>query len=443
MGNVVRESVEGIGVSKLPESLGTQSLFTEVAIPEIVTLPEVKPDMEQLLSVMVDAKVVSLRIIDTPEGISNEGQILTGKKLSIELLLKQKVKYIADEPTQSVHAAHFEHVVNSLWVIVPKQIGCKKIEDLLRDGKLIVTPYIEDIYGEQMDKRTIFKNITVLVHVTSPCLVPAKADIKLLKSVNNNHVKVGDTVTYTVVVRNSGSVKATSVVLKDVLNSYVDFVPDSVTVDGSPTTEDPTTSPYISLGDINPGSSKVVTFNAEVNSLPPDDCKINNTSEVTYSYIDTSGISQSDSSTSNTVAISADDVKLGVVKTGPTTAASGSKIPYTIVIKNDGTVGLNNIVLKDVLTSTGTNATFDSGSLRINGAYSSGNPTDSNGVNLGALSIGGSITVSFTATAPTTTPPATITITNTATVSYDYILDQCVLSEHGTPVTDDTQTIVS
>lgn len=218
MANVVREAVEGIGISELPETLGSPALFTEIAIPEIVKIPAVKPDMEELLSVMVDAKIVSLRIIDTPKGISHEGQRLTGKKLSIELLLKQKVKYIADEPTQSVHAAHFEHTVSSIWVIVPEKINCKSIETLLTQGKLVVTPYIEDIYGEQLDKRTIFKNITVLIHVTSPCLLASKANLKLLKTANKNHVKVGDTLTYTVVVKNAGTVKATSVIFKDTLS---------------------------------------------------------------------------------------------------------------------------------------------------------------------------------------------------------------------------------
>lgn len=178
MANVVRERVEGIGIYEHIENITLGQYFTEIAIPEIVKIPDVKPDIEELLSVMVDAKVISLRIIDTPTGTSAEGQKLDGKKLSVELELQQKVKYIADEPTQSVHAAHFTKLVSSIFIVVPKEIKFTvtnptpppatidvtvDVETLLRQGRIIVTPYIEDIYGEQLDNRTVFKNITVLL----------------------------------------------------------------------------------------------------------------------------------------------------------------------------------------------------------------------------------------------------------------------------------------
>jgi len=177
MGSSVRNQVEGIGITNGVEDLilCPGSYFTEVAVPETVTIPDVKPDMEQLLSVMVDARIVSTRLINTPRGCSEEGQNLTGKKLSIELELQQKVKYVADEPTQSVHAAHFNNLVNSIWVVVPPSVTVRDcngnpievcLDQLLREGKVKVTPYIEDIYAEQLDKRNIFKNITVLIVVT-------------------------------------------------------------------------------------------------------------------------------------------------------------------------------------------------------------------------------------------------------------------------------------
>lgn len=168
MANVVRNFVEGIGIADaFPEH---PLYFTQIAIPEVVCIPEQKPNIEQLISVMVDIEVESTRIINTPIGTSNEGQILTGKKLSIEIMIKQKIKYVADEPSQSVHAAHFNKKMASIFVIVPPTFVLNGItytlEDLLEAGRITVTPYIEDIYGELRDKRTIFKNITLLLDVT-------------------------------------------------------------------------------------------------------------------------------------------------------------------------------------------------------------------------------------------------------------------------------------
>lgn len=163
MANVVRNLVEGVGVA---DSLPANPVyFTELSIPETLTIPIEKPDMEQLLSVMVSPEIISVRVVETPMALSNEGQNLSGCKLVIELKLKEKVKYVADEPTQTVHAAHYENVLKSVFVIVPPTIDGVLIRDLLRQRKVSITPYIEDIYAEMRDCRTIFKNLTILIDV--------------------------------------------------------------------------------------------------------------------------------------------------------------------------------------------------------------------------------------------------------------------------------------
>lgn len=169
MATVVRGLVEGIGIA---DALPTNPCyFTEITIPETVEIPCEKPDVEQLISVMVDAKVISIKVAKTPVDVTSpEGQHLSGCKLIIELKLRQKIKYVADEPTQSVHAAHFENFLQSVFVVVPCKgtIGGTEytVEEALRLGKVVVTPYIEDIYAKMIDKRKIFKNIAILVDVT-------------------------------------------------------------------------------------------------------------------------------------------------------------------------------------------------------------------------------------------------------------------------------------
>lgn len=162
MASVVRNMVEGIGIA---DSFPTDpKYFTQLSIPETLEIPEEKPDMEQLLSIAVDAQIESMKLIETPIALSNEGQNLSGCKLIIELRLRQKIKYVADEPTQTVHAAHFE-VLKSIFVIVPCEVNGVPIRDLLSRKRVVITPYIEDIFGEMLDKRTIFKNITLFVDV--------------------------------------------------------------------------------------------------------------------------------------------------------------------------------------------------------------------------------------------------------------------------------------
>lgn len=162
-----KEPVKTVGVAKeLPQN---PKYFTEISIPEVVKIPVQKPDIEQLVQVIVEAEIMSKRIIDTPCVKSFEGQMLSGKKLILELKLRQKIVYVANELSQPVHAAHYEEVLKSVFIIVPKFVDGKAIDILLKAGKVRVTPYIEDIYAEQKDKRTVFKNITLLIDVTINC----------------------------------------------------------------------------------------------------------------------------------------------------------------------------------------------------------------------------------------------------------------------------------
>ena len=86
-----------------------------------------------------------------------------------ELNLIEKVMYVANEPTQSTHAAHFDKTMKSVFIVVPSEIEGTPIGTLLNQNKVVVTPYIEDIFAMQRDNRTIFKNITMLVDVTFTC----------------------------------------------------------------------------------------------------------------------------------------------------------------------------------------------------------------------------------------------------------------------------------
>lgn len=163
MKSIAGNMVEGIGIS--PSLPVNPKYFTQVSIPETLVIPYPKPDMEQLLSVAAEPVVESFKLIETPVALSNEGQYLSGCKLIIELKLREKIKYVADEPTQTVHAAHYENVLKSIFVIIPCEVNGIPVEKFFDRKKVVITPYIEDIYAEMVDKRTIFKNITILVDV--------------------------------------------------------------------------------------------------------------------------------------------------------------------------------------------------------------------------------------------------------------------------------------
>lgn len=155
MASTVKNLIEILGLAdNLPTNI---TVFKQFTVQETLTLPDAKPDIEQIVKVVAQAVITSTRLITTGTGTSLEGQILTGLKLIVEGEIRQKIEYVADECTQSVHAAHF-NVPFSSFIVIPAthQIGVP----------ILVTPYIEDLYVELIDKRTIFKNVILLLDAT-------------------------------------------------------------------------------------------------------------------------------------------------------------------------------------------------------------------------------------------------------------------------------------
>ena len=147
------ELIELYGITDLFPN--TSRSFKQFQVQEILYIPPQKPDMERILSVHVNIEINSKTVIHTSHGISYEGQILTGKKLVIEGCLHQKVEYIADNPLQSVHVAHFTMPFSS-YIILDDKANCENEYD--------VRGYIEDIYVKQVGTRKIFKNVMILLH---------------------------------------------------------------------------------------------------------------------------------------------------------------------------------------------------------------------------------------------------------------------------------------
>ncbi|WP_053956604.1 DUF7507 domain-containing protein [Inediibacterium massiliense] len=136
-------------------------IFKQISVEENVVIPPQKPDAEEILEVKVEVEINETYYIKTPVVTSYEGQVLTGNKLIVEGTLKQKVLYIADEPTQSVHAAHF-HVPFSTFLVLPQD--CKNC------GLVKVEGIVEDVFFQLLeDKRTVFKNITLLIKGKNIC----------------------------------------------------------------------------------------------------------------------------------------------------------------------------------------------------------------------------------------------------------------------------------
>lgn len=156
-----------IGIdSKLPTA---PVYFKEIILEDDLIIPDVKPDIEGLVSINTSVEVVSSRLVKTEQKTSVEGQKLSGCKLIVELKIKDLLVYTADRITQPVHSAHFCGM-NSAFVIVPCEINGIDVHTLMEQCKLNATVYIEDICGRMINNRMAKRCAVIFIDISTRCM---------------------------------------------------------------------------------------------------------------------------------------------------------------------------------------------------------------------------------------------------------------------------------
>ncbi|WP_244997832.1 DUF11 domain-containing protein, partial [Bacillus paranthracis] len=272
---------------------------------------------------------------------------------------------------------------------------------------------------------------TAYQYVIDPNLPPASANalsnvittqinnatIVATKSVNTPTAAIGDIVTYTIAVTNTGNIPASATVLTDGLGAGASFVQNSVTINNIPQPGlDPSLG--IHLADIPPGDTVFITFQAQILAIPPSGTLTNN-ALVNYEYTVNPNQSPAvDSTITNTTVTPIIDATLVLNKNASTTFATiGDTITFTSSITNTGNTTANNIVFTDSIPN---GTTFVPNSFKINGVTVP-NANPQNGINIGNLNANASIILNFQVNI--TTLPNPNPIPNKSSLQYNFIVD--------------------
>ncbi|HBJ1648147.1 TPA: DUF11 domain-containing protein [Clostridium botulinum] len=245
----------------------------------------------------------------------------------------------------------------------------------------------------------------------------ATGELTVTKSVDKMYATVNDVLGYTIVVKNTGSVSATNISLKDIIQSNASLVPKSVVIDGiSQPTDDPNVG--FSLTDLPLNASHTITFSAQVNSIPSTG-EIDDTANVTFTYkLTPSDTPVTTTTPSNTVKTYINLGKLAVNKVVDKMYATiGDTINYTLTITNIGNTKCTNNFFRDIIQS---DATFVNNSVVID-TTSQTSYDPNTGFNLPDIPGQGSVTVKFAVTVKTL--PINYILYNTGSVSYSYYID--------------------
>lgn len=182
-------------------TIGNLAVTTAVNAATTIINTLIDTTLPPLITTVTDSIVAILNVL-APIDCSNayafeligneEGTCLSGRKLIIEGVLKQKIVYTAEVETQSVHSAHYEvpfiafiipyakfeglTYQENIEVFDPETNSSKFINGYLyneQNGIVVdlceefnVDKCIEDIYVYALDKRRVFKNVTVFLKAT-------------------------------------------------------------------------------------------------------------------------------------------------------------------------------------------------------------------------------------------------------------------------------------
>ncbi|MEO6688808.1 MAG: hypothetical protein ABIS07_12115, partial [Dokdonella sp.] len=230
-----------------------------------------------------------------------------------------------------------------------------------------------------------------------------------VKQVDHAATFVGDVLTYTITLNNTGQTTANNVVFNDPIPANTSFVAGSFKIDG--VTQPAVVNPVgVAIGTIANGSQKVVTFQVLVTAIPAD-FLIHNSANWTYNFTACTSTVPG-TVTTNEVTTPVTVVNLGITKTdGSATYTPGSPITYTLVASNTGPSTATGAVVTDTLP-----AAIAGGAWTVVYAGGATGPAGGSG-NVNAtinVPVGG--TATFTVTG-TVSSAATGSLVNTATIA--------------------------
>lgn len=239
--------------------------------------------------------------------------------------------------------------------------------------------------------------------VTTP--ITTTVDLEIAKSGTPDPVKAGKQLTYTLTVTNHGPSSATGVTVVDTLPAGVTYVSSN----NSTATANADGTVSVSLGAlaVNASTNFTIVVSVGATTIGP----LTNTAVV-------SGHETESNMTNNTATcktnvdvpvIKKDTWDLGVRKSGPATATTGTTMTYTLLINNYSTGTENQVTVNDTLPA---------GVELVSATPSQGTVDTSNGIvaSLGAMAQQAQATITIVVRV---TAVAGATILNTATVSGD------------------------
>ncbi|MEF9991451.1 MAG: SpaA isopeptide-forming pilin-related protein [Romboutsia sp.] len=251
-----------------------------------------------------------------------------------------------------------------------------------------------------------------------PNIITSSKSVQNKTNPNSSHATVGDTLIYTISISNISSTYDLSTVnIVDTISNDITLIPNSVV--GGTLVSTPTDNPIIiSVGTISSGNSTSLSFEATVNSNASIPIITNKAVVGGKISIDPNLLPTPVSIITNQVNTYLDIASLDIKKdVNPLVASFNDTVKYNIDLYNNGTVSAENVLFSDIIPQ---GMEFVPGSVYVNNQNIPTKTPVNNTLSITIPNIisSNNASISFDAVVTSTILSS---ITNTATISYNYI----------------------
>jgi uncharacterized repeat protein (TIGR01451 family) len=344
-------------------------------------------------SVLADGQVTyTVRVVNNGPATAHN-VVLTNQ-------LPSSVSVVSDNSTQGTSSVSGNVVTTNIGTLAPGASAV--VLTLVVQTSVQSIPSITDVATVQANEPVADPSAEQASVTTE---VDPDAVLNVSVSGPSQPVKLGDLVTYTVTLTNSGPSPATGVSLVDALPANVRFVAANDDVGGSPVQSGGTVTD--ALGTLDVGA----TVHLTVTITPTPDTANVITDVATVSADDISPAGSVTSASVNTNVHQYSDLVVSFSTPPPTSVYAGQTITYQISVTNGGSATATNVQLTDLLPQNAVVASASSSQ----GSVVSG--TGSEIGNLGTLAVNASATM----TVVVTTAATPSSLTNTVSAKADQI----------------------
>ena len=222
-------------------------------------------------------------------------------------------------------------------------------------------------------------------------------NIILTKSLNKSIVSIGNVITYTVNIKNTGSISATNVTLIDTIPTGTTLVANSVNIGGVTLPGFSPAPPGLNIGTLPVNNQTNLVFSVTVTSIPANRI-ITNSCDATYKFIVNPNTTLAVSSRATSNLVISSDTRLAnlsqiIEYVDKAYAQCGEVLKYTISILNKGNIDAYNIKFTSTIPK---GTSLIANSLTVNNLLNVGaTPSPPTGVSIGTISSGAVTTVSY------------------------------------------------